>query len=91
MKKVTIKQDEENVVPVEVMAESITAISAGIKKLLAGPLNEKALILLIQNAAPTIGGRYSNRKIGSEEIRATLGGIESLEKTYLKPKKQPAK
>lgn len=87
MKKVTVKQDEQKVVPVEVIAESIVAISAGIKKLLNGPLNRKAVTLLIQHSAPT--GR-NGQKISQGDINDVLDGIESLEKTYLKPRKQDA-
>jgi hypothetical protein len=48
--------------------------------------NEKAIILLIQHAAPYVGGRYSNTRIGTTEIKAVLEGMESLEATYLKKK-----
>lgn len=85
MKKIVVKQNEEKVVPVELMAENILAISQGIKKLIGGPLNEKALVLLIQNAAPS-WGKYPARKVGPNEVRAVLEGIESLEATYLKKK-----
>lgn len=90
MKKVKVIQNEEKQVPVEVIAESIKAISEGIKKLRAGPLNDKALVLLIQHAAPGLKRGYSQIKIGTTEIRAVLEGIDSLEATYLK-KKQAAK
>lgn len=85
MTKIKVVQHEEKnrQVPVEVMAESIKAISTGIKKLIAGPLNEKALILLIQHATPGIG--YSG-KPSAKEIRNVLEGIESLEKVYLRKK-----
>lgn len=46
MTKITVKQDENKPVLVEVMAEAIVAISEGIKKLRSGPLNDRALILL---------------------------------------------
>lgn len=85
MKTVSVKNDDEKPVPVEVLAESIKAISDGVKKLRSGPLNDKCLVLLIQHAAPSLSG-YNNR-VGACHIRAVLEGIESLEKTYLKPKK----
>lgn len=80
---VTVRQDEHKPVPVEVLAQSIKDISAGIRKLREGPLNEKALLLLIQHATPSKG--YSGR-IGIGEIKNVLDGMESLERTYLKPK-----
>lgn len=83
-----MKQDEEKPVPVEVLAESIKAISDGVKKLLAGPLNERALVLLIQHAAPAIG-KYGSTKVGMTEIKAVIEGMGSLEATYLKKKVKP--
>lgn len=84
---VKIVQSADKPVPVEVLAESIVAISDGIKKLLAGPIAEDTLVLLIQHAAPTIGSRYNRTNLGTREIRATLRGIEALAKVHLKPKK----
>jgi hypothetical protein len=89
VKKVEVKQDEKIEIPIQVIATSIKAISEGIKILRSGPLNDKALILLIQNAAPNVGGPYKQSKIGTTEIRAVLEGMESLEATYLKKKVRP--
>lgn len=86
-KQVVLKQDAEKIVPTEVLASSIEAIAAGVAKLRAGRLNDKALVLLIQHAAPSVG-RYPPRNITAKEVRAVMEGIESLEKTYLKPKKE---
>lgn len=83
-KEIIVKQDEANPVPVEVLATSIKAISDGMKKLLSGPLNEKALVLLIQHACPSTR-KYGPRP-GTSEIKSVLAGIESLERTYLKAK-----
>ena len=87
-KKIILKQDETNEIPVEVLADSIKAISEGIKKLRSGRLNDKALILLIVNAAPSYGGTYSNRKhVSAVQVKTVLDGMEQLEHEYLKPKK----
>jgi hypothetical protein len=81
MKKINVIQNKEGEqVSVDIMAESIKAISDGVKKLRSTRLNDKALYLLIQHAAPTI----NHSKIGMTEIRAVIEGIESLERTYLK-------
>jgi hypothetical protein len=82
----TIKVLPTDDTTVEILASSIVAISEGIRKLRAGPLNEKALVLLIQHAAPTTG--YNGTRPGVQEIRAVLDGMESLEKQYLKPRKE---
>lgn len=80
-KTVKVKQDKDNyVVPVEILAEEAKAISFGIKKLLAGPLKRKTLLLLIQNSAPSIHGK----KLSMSQIDVVLAGIESLEKDHLK-------
>jgi hypothetical protein len=82
---VTVKQNEEAPIAVEIMAESIVAISQGIKKLRTTRLNDRALFLLIQNASPSVGN-YPPKKVTIGEIKAVLEGIESLEKTFLKKK-----
>lgn len=86
IKHLVLKQPAENPVPTEVLATSIEAISKGIAKLRETRLNDKALVLLIQHACPNVG--YPARHPSTKEVRAVLEGIESLEKTYLKPKKE---
>lgn len=88
-KEIIVKQNEENPVPVEIMAEAIIAISQGVKKLRAGPLNERALLLLITNAAPMAGkSLYSRTPVSQKHVKAVLAGIEQLEREYLKPGKK---
>lgn len=83
-KKTDVKviQQDDKPIPVEVLAQSIKAISDGIKKLRSGPLTDTALILLIQHASPTVG----YQKVTIKHVRAVLDGMESLERTYLKKK-----
>ena len=88
---VSVVQNPEAIVPVEVLAESITAISQGVKKLLAGPLTEDTIILLITNATPGTGPRYNRKTISATAVRAVLRGMESLESQYLKPKRVTGK
>lgn len=83
--KLRVKQDPENEIAVEVIAKAVADISVGIKKLRAGPLNDKALLLLIQHATPTQA--YSGARIGVGVIKDVLEGIESLEKIYIKKAK----
>lgn len=82
MKKIAVKQKPEEEVPTEVLADSIVAIAAGFKKLRAGRLTDRALLLLIQDAAPSI----AHKPISQREIKAVLEGIENLERTFLKKK-----
>jgi hypothetical protein len=89
MKKATVvrvTQDEEKPIATEVLAQEIMSISQGIRRLLNGPMNRKALVLLIKHASPAMG-QYPARHVGIAEVKAVLEGIESLEATYLKPKR----
>jgi hypothetical protein len=76
MKNVIVAQVEGAEVPTEILAESIVAISQGVKRLRAGKLNDRALILLIQDACTT--------RIGKDVIARVLNGMESLEATYIR-------
>ena len=85
MKNISVKQEEKDQVPLEVLATSIRAIAAGIKNLRKGPLGEKALILLIQdNCHMTKGYRRKKVNINSATIKSVLESIESLQSKYLK-------
>lgn len=83
-KAAAIKQNPEKEVATEILATSIVAISDGIRKLRAGRLNDRALLLLIQDAAPSIGGRSGYGKISIKEIKAVLEGMESLEAAFVR-------
>lgn len=84
MKKVVLKQNPDELIPTEILAESIVAISEGIRKLRQGRLNDRALFLLIQAAAPNVGGKYSHLPISIKEIKAVFEGIDALESMFLK-------
>lgn len=83
MKKVTITQDQEKIVPVEVLAQSILSISEGIKKLRSTKLNDKALFLLIQNNTFIKKG-YASSKCSMVDVKAVIESIETLATAYLK-------
>jgi hypothetical protein len=91
MSKVDVVQQAGAEVTVEVLADAIVAIASGIKRLRSGRLNEKALVLLIQNAAPSSRSGYKSRKASMGEVEAVLAGIEALERTYLKKKPDAAR
>lgn len=86
MRAVTVTQDKENEIPLEVLASSIVAISDGVKKLRNGRLKERALLLLIQQAAPPKKrGRYSTgQHIPISTIKAVLDGMEALKTQFVK-------
>lgn len=80
MAKLALKQPEPpaDEVPQEVIADALVAISDGIKRLRAGTLNDKALVLLIRHAIP------AKDRVSEAQIRAVLDGAEALKSTYLK-------
>ena len=84
MKKVQIRQDPEKPVAVDILANAIVAMAEGVRKLRAGPLNDKALTLLIQHAAPKPNGY--KQPLTAKQIRAVFDGIDALESEYLKKK-----
>lgn len=88
---VKVVQEPDNLVTVEVLAADISRISAGIKALRNGALTERALMLLIQHAAPTGSGRSRGNytPLATTTIRRVLDGIEGLGREYVR--KKPAK
>lgn len=60
----------------EIIADAIVAISDGIKRLRNGRLNDRALVMLIQSAAPG--------KVTVSDIRSVLAGIERLRSSFLR-------
>lgn len=77
-KSIVVKQVEGAEVPATVLAQSIVGISRGMKTLLAGPLNERALLLLIQDAA---GGKSH---VSLQVIKSVLSATADLERLYVK-------
>lgn len=83
MGKVTVRQNPEKEVPTEVLAESIKAISDGMKKIRNGLLNDKAILVLLQHNIPTDA---NGKRMSLSDIKDVLNGLESLSATYLKKK-----
>ncbi len=86
MTKIAVKQDENDEVPIEVLATSIRAIAAGIKKLRNGPLGEKALLLLISDNCQKRNSRgyHVKHRVSPGTIKIILDSIESLQSAYFK-------
>lgn len=76
MKKetVTVKKDEANPEPVEIIAKSILEIAEGMKKLNATRLNREALVTLI----------WDHSHVSKKDIRVVLNNLEALESIFLK-------
>lgn len=73
-KKVKIIQDEKTPVPADVLATDILKMSAAIKKLNEGQLNEKAVLVLLANSTG----------LTQRVIKTVLDGINDLAKDYTK-------
>lgn len=69
----------QNNVPTEVLADSIVAISQGMKKLLGTRLSDRALHLLIQDSCSNQG------RISLDDISLVLRSARDLELNALKP------
>lgn len=79
----TITQDPEKPIAPEILAAAIVEISAGMKRVLGGRLNQDALELLIQhNTRPQIARR---------DIRIVMNAIADLERAYVRPLPKAAK
>jgi hypothetical protein len=74
-KPVSVKRDETNPEPVEIIARSIIEIADAMKRINASRLNRKAVVILIQAAT---GHSKST-------IVDVLDCLTTLEKLYLKP------
>lgn len=71
---ITIKQDEKNPEPMELIAASIIEIASAVRKLHNGKLKQRVILLLIKD--------MTSIPLGTIEV--VLNAIEKLEKTYLK-------
>lgn len=79
MKKevVTVKQkDEENPIPVEIIADAIVKISKAMQALNETRLTRRALVTLIHDSS----------KVSRRDIEIVLNNLDRLEDTWLKRK-----
>lgn len=76
MKKLVIKQDEENPIPQEVMAAAIIDISNAMKKISQSRLSKEAIIVLIKDKTNFTKGT----------IKAVIDNLEDIERLWLKKK-----
>ena len=83
-KTITVKTDEENPEPVEIIAEAIIEISKAMGRINNGRLSKRAIILLIHDNCEWIGKHQGRHKPSQREIEAVLDSISSLQKAYVK-------
>ncbi len=65
----------------EEIAELISDVSEGMRTLLNGSLNERALVVLLHEVCLTKG----SKRVGKTEIRSVLNGLVSLDEKFLSP------
>ncbi len=74
MPKNETMEQKENRELVEKIALNISALAKSVKSLINGPLNRKALVILLASSS----GLYQN------QVEAVLSALENLEKDWLK-------
>lgn len=77
MTNIKIKKNEEQPESVELLAKSIIQVAEGFKKVLASPLNERALICLLQEG-------IGSGNISRTQIKLVLQALPRLKGWYLK-------
>lgn len=70
-----LKEDPELFAKLEA---EIKAISGAVRRMLAGPLNRRAIVVLLNDLLP--------QNVGISDIKAVLDAIENLDTQYLKKK-----
>ena len=76
---VKVKQPlNREIIPTEVLADSIVEIAGAMKKLKDSRLTERAVHVLIKDACPS--------HIGMTEVKAVLKALNELESLYIKKK-----
>ena len=71
--KVEVVQDQENKIPISVLAKSIKEMSDGFKKMKGAGLTERTMVVLLNDASG----------VSKVEIRKILWAMDQLEKLYL--------
>lgn len=72
--KITLRVNEENPEPVELIAQSIIDVADAFKKIDSGKLKRKTIVILIQDIT----------KLPQRDIEAVLNAAAQLKERYLK-------
>lgn len=76
-KTITVKVNEDNPEPLEILAQSIIDVSDAAKKMLSGRLKRSTIIILIQHAC--------GNRVTRQQIEDVLDNTASLKDIYLVP------
>lgn len=77
MKTIKIKKNEEAPESVELLARSIVQVAEGFQKILATPLRERGLIVLLHDG-------IGQGKISKSQIKLVLEALPRLKAWYIK-------
>lgn len=72
----SVKDDQQVLPPIEEIAQAISDLSEAARKMMNGRLNEKAIIILLQQMS---GG------VRRDDIRVILHNLQLMDREYLKP------
>lgn len=72
-----LKEDPELL---EKLREEVQDISGAVRRLLAGPVNRRAIIVLLHDLVP------NKKRVSRDDIETVLDAIVSLDTQYLKQK-----
>jgi len=84
MKKVIIKNNPENEIPLEIIAEAIVEISKSMEVLKNSRLTQSAILLLIHDNCRSVGGKFDKKKPTIKQILAVIESISTLKNQYIK-------
>lgn len=77
MKNIKIVKNEQNPESTELLAKSIILVADGMKKILDGPLNMEAIVVLLQN-------KLGPTNISKGQIKLVLFNLPRLKAWYIK-------
>lgn len=76
---ITVKQDPNNEVPVEILADAIVHVARAAQQLLNSRLTKRAIVLLL----------HESSGVGKRDIEYVLDHAASLAAVYIKQPKKP--
>ena len=68
---------------IEQVRNDIKKLNQSVESLKDGPLTERALLILIQDATKPVGSKYNKKKVSVKTIKAVLNGISAMEEMFL--------
>lgn len=87
MRNIKLKKDKENPETPEVLADAIIKISNSLEQLSkSSGLNERALIVLVQDGCVMVGDRFNKKPISKRTVEIVLNTLKELKGRYCRNK-----